>query len=351
MDIVEPKITFSLKDENLSLIYKEDAFNITEFDVVLSMTSQFKEPYNTLDLTGTEAENVTIDVSEYTITLPADSLQFASISNILEVKETISLKPNETKELEHKVYVNDNYIPEKTSELLEMTVDLITNETPLQYKTSISVTKVEDELETTTSAYIIGTLEKVNTNKSIITIDGKKYTADSSSVEKATTIPTKEKVIALLQDSKIIQIDKLSDIAEPKITFSFKEDNPSLIYENGTFNKTEVDVMLSINAQFKVPYNTLDLLGTAAEDITIDLSSYIIKVPTDILQFTSNLDLLEVKETISIKLNEVKNYEHTVYVKADYIPQEISQFATIQATVNEKEEFSLNLPIANRKSR
>ncbi len=146
--LVEPKASLAVKPVSVS--YQDGAFDHTKLAAVLTLSCSAKSPYRDSDLKGTEAENVAVSFSGYTLKT-GKGLHFRTslISNSTEYtdKNSFSLKFGQEKELEQIIYIDDAYVPQEVKEILSVTASASAGSASLDAQAKVNVANMDKQAE------------------------------------------------------------------------------------------------------------------------------------------------------------------------------------------------------------
>ncbi len=120
MDIVEPKVR--IVPSKTKLIYQNGTFDEKFIVASVELYCGAKSPYKNSDIKGTEAENISVQFSDYEITILGDGLSFKNGKTSMIETENNLIKMGESKTKEIKIYVNNDYIPNKINNSLSLKV-------------------------------------------------------------------------------------------------------------------------------------------------------------------------------------------------------------------------------------
>lgn len=230
----------------------------------------------------------------------------------------------------------------------------ITGTTSNNTLASCVVTVEEEKANETNTRHITGNLKEIDLNNFTVTIDDIRYEVrkafDISGAYDILCNSNCKTVTAILIGDKIQQLDCVVDIVEPKVMLSLEQS--LLSYQDKAFDKTQMDVKVSLTCGAKLPYQDSDLKGTEAENVSVNFSGYTLKVP-DGLEFHSLFSKpteISSKKSDIVKFGETKDYKHTIYVKEDYVPDQVNQSLNITVTATSNEQLtadSAKLAVAN----
>ena len=334
---------FALTNATIHYNSNKSAGNISTFTLSRTATGAVND---TINISGEITLSDDIEASSDTLQKEIDNIQWTtSDKEIAEVTKCNGLNAMDNRSASLMVYV---------TAYKEGTVT-ITGTTSNGLAKSCKVTVTEkgsgDEESDITLRHITGELKEVNLNLSTVTIDNVEYAVtDTFSISDAYKILLDSKcktVVAILADNKVSRMDSVMDIPEAQVSLAV---NPvALSYQDGSFDKTELEVTVSLTCGAKAPYRNSDLQGTEAEDTSVDFSEYGLSLP-DGLQFNSKSTEFSKKVSSTVKFGQKQDYKHTIYIKDSYVPNQVKQSLSIRAVAvsgNHSVDGTVKLNVAN----
>ncbi len=210
---------------------------------------------------------------------------------------------------------------------------------------------------------ILGTLEAVNLNDFTLKIDGADYdVSDDFDLNEATGLVVGNngiKVIALLKNNQITNMDPVSDVVIPKLSVTPEITN--ITYKNAKFSQDSFDVKVSAACDLKKPYyteNVLEALGdTDVSDIGVDISDITLSSSfsnSGEIPYLLKSGIFSSKDTTFtqsynkfLKLGENEEFTVKAYLKEDYVPESINTVTEFRASVDNMQYVKAEVSISN----
>lgn len=197
---------------------------------------------------------------------------------------------------------------------------------------------------------VIGKLEYVNIGNFSVTIDGAIYFLNSTSFKSANLYDLRNKLenssdkmfIAQMKNNEIVRIDEVANILKPTVTISTDERN--LTYQNDKYNILTFDVDVNIS------YEVTSLYDEEAfeeyrnyQAFAIDLQNIHLESSTEAMYFDQSIFgglNHEFTDKLDVKLypGETWNYNFTVQMNEDYVPEKINNFWEIEVSAEIDDE-------------
>ena len=210
---------------------------------------------------------------------------------------------------------------------------------------------------------IVGTLEAVNLNDFTLKIDGADYdVSDDFDLNEATGLVVGNngvKVIALLKNNQITDMDLIADVVVPKLSVTPEITN--ITYKNAKFSKDSFDVTVSISCDLEEPYymeDVLEALGdTDISDIGVNIADITLsstfsnsgEIPYLLKSglFSSKVTTFTQSYNKFLKLGESEEFTVKAYLKEDYVPESINTVTEFRASVDNMRDVKAEVSISN----
>lgn len=210
---------------------------------------------------------------------------------------------------------------------------------------------------------IVGTLEAVNLNDFTLKIDGADYdVSDDFDLNEVTGLVVGNngvKVIALLKNNQITDMDPVSDVVVPKLSVTPEITN--ITYKNAKFSKDSFDVKVSAACDLKKPYYTEDVLealgDTDVSDIGVNISDITVSSSfsnSGEIPYLLKSGIFSSKDTTFtqsynkfLKLGENVEFTVKAYLKEDYVPESINTVTEFRASVDNMRDVKAEVSISN----
>ena len=243
-------------------------------------------------------------------------------------------------------YIKKAYIPSTVKSIgyeafykcENLTIYGIANSYAQTYANDNNIPFVEWDGTITTTTYFVGELKAIDTENKTITIDKTKYDVSNNfPFDKAQNILTRKtgkNVICTLYYDEITDIDALEDILE--LTAMILDDSEKMIYYNGHFAPESVDMSVRVMCEVRYPYAAASLQGV--DGIELSLKKIKVTLAGDGINlgktlFNNKVTEKEEKVNTTVKVNELRDFQFTVYADENYIPSVVNP------------EFSVNVSL------
>ncbi len=147
-DLVEPKVSIAIRPGSIS--YQNGAFDQEKMTAAVTLSCGAKSPFRDSDLKGTEAENVSVSFSGFTVTAE-NGLEFRtsllSKSQEYTDKTSVSLKFGQEKTAEQTLYTAKSYVPQQVKDTLRITVSASAGGKRADHMTSLYVANMDKQAE------------------------------------------------------------------------------------------------------------------------------------------------------------------------------------------------------------
>ncbi len=217
-------------------------------------------------------------------------------------------------------------------------------------------TFANEERSNLNQSTIIGILQAVNLNDFTVQIDNKKYpVGDDVDLNKAMEILIDEEckiVGVILEEDTILSLSSIESLIYPEIKLTLDVNN--LTYSNGKMDKNKFKGTAGISWAIEKPYKLSDLEKVKDEK---GVSLYLDEIhlqTVGALYFekggllSPNKSDVYKKIKITLKPGETKDVTFDIFVEGDYIPENVSNSLSIEASLKLDDFFDqISVPVGN----